>query len=159
MKPTCLFVGRFQPFHIGHMMVVEGMVKVCGRVVIGIAGAEKGGTADDPFSAAERKEMIQRSLQAKDIIPMFDIDLIEFPDHTDDEKWTAQVMEKVGRIDKVWTGDEWTKKCFEGKIEIQTIKPVPGFSGADIRQRIKDGKDWEDKVPEDVYRYILSLKA
>ena len=138
-------------------MVVQGMTKVCGRIVIGIGSPEKNKTEENPFTLEERKEMIQKALQDVDIIPMFDVEFVELPDHTDDAKWTQQVLERVGRIDKVWTGNEWTKKCFDGKVEIQWIKEVPGFSSTDIRACIKSGKDWEDKVPEEVYRYILSL--
>ena len=153
MKPTCIFIGRFQPFHMGHLMVVKGMTKLCGRILIGIGSSEK------PFTAQDRKEMIQRALQAEDIIPMFDVEFVELPDHDDDAEWTKHVLERVGRVDKIWTGNEWTKKCFEGKIEIQWIKEVPGFSSTDIRALIKKDGDWEDKVPEEVYRYILSTRT
>jgi len=157
MKPICLFIGRFQPFHNGHLMVIQGMTKVCSRVIIGLGSPEKNKNEENPFTIEERKEMIQRALQDEDIIPMFDVEFVELPDHEDDEKWTQAVLERVGRVDKVWTGNEWTKKCFDGKVEIQWIKEVPGFSSTDIRALIKAGKDWEDKVPQEVYRYILSI--
>jgi len=154
MKPTGLFLGRFQPFHIGHLMVVQGMTKMCGRIVIGIGSAEQKKTDENPFSAAERKEMIQRALQDVDIIPMFDVEFVELPDCPADEAWTNMVLERVGSIDKVWTGNEHTKKCFEGKIEVQWIKEVPGFSGTEIRQLMKKGGYWEEKVPEEIASFI-----
>lgn len=140
-------------------MVIQGMTKVCGRILIGIGSSEKSGTDENPFSAQDRKDMIQRALQAVDIIPMFDVEFVELPDHDDDAKWTEHVLERCGRVDKIWTGNEWTKKCFEGKAEIQWIKEVPGFSSTKIRELIKQDKDWEDLVPEDVYRYILSMRV
>ena len=121
-KPTALFIGSFQPYHMGHHMVIQGMTKLAGKIVIGIGSSKKSGDADHPFTAQERKEMIQAALQAEDIIPMFDVHLVELPDHEDDERWAQQVLEAVGPVDKLWTGDEWTKKCFEGKVEIQEIK-------------------------------------
>ncbi|MBI2475359.1 adenylyltransferase/cytidyltransferase family protein [Candidatus Uhrbacteria bacterium] len=159
MKPTCLFIGRFQPFHNGHLMVIKGMTKVCGKILIGIGSSEKSGSEENPFTASDRKEMIQRALQAEDIIPMFDVEFVELPDHEDDAKWTEHVLERVGRVDKIWTGNEWTKKCFEGKVEVQWIKEVPGFSSTDIRALIKKDGDWEEKVPEEVYRYILAMRT
>lgn len=154
MKPTCLFLGRFQPFHIGHLMVVQGMTKLCGRIVIGIGSADKKSTDENPFSAEERKEMIQRALQAVDIIPMFDVEFVELPDHAEDSTWTNMVLERVGHIDKVWTGNETTKKCFEGRVEIQWIKEVPGFNGTEIRELMKKGGYWEEKVPDEVASFI-----
>jgi nicotinamide-nucleotide adenylyltransferase len=159
-KPTCLFIGRFQPYHIGHHMVIQGMTKLCKKVVIGIGSSDKAHTAENPFTVAERKEMIQQALQDEDIIPMFDIEFVEVPDHQDDAHWTQQVLEKVGQIDMVWTGNEQTKKCFEGKVEIKDIKEVPGINSTDIRKMIKAGdKNWKTKVPGAVVLAIQELGA
>ena len=149
-KPTCLFIGRFQPYHIGHHLVVQGMTKLCGKVIIGIGSSDKSRTKDDPYSAQERKEMIQRALQLENIIPVFDVNFVELPDHPDDATWTAQVLGKVGAVDQVWTGDAWTKKCFEGKVPVKDIKEVPGISGKEIRKMVKEGGDWQEKVPAEI---------
>lgn len=157
-KPTCLFVGRFQPYHIGHHMVIKGMTKLCKKIVIGIGSSDKSKTAENPFSAAERKEMIQQALQDEDIIPMFDVEFVDLPDESDDAQWTQHVLEKVGHIDTIWTGDNATKKCFEGKLEIKEIKEVPGISSTAIRQMIKSGDlDWKTKVPGAVVYAIQEL--
>jgi len=66
---SCLFVGRFQPFHNGHLMVIKGMVKVCEKVVIGVGSSQESMTPENPFTATERREMIQRALQGVDLIP------------------------------------------------------------------------------------------
>ncbi len=158
MKPTCLFIGRFQPFHIGHLMVIQGMIKVCSRIVIGIGSSDKQGTPENPFSVNDRKEMIQRALQEENIIPMFDVEFIELPDHAEDEVWTHMVFDTCGQIDKIWTGNEQTKICFEGKVEIQWIKEVPGFNGTEIRTLMKKGGYWEEKVPDVVASYIKQQK-
>ncbi|PJE76666.1 hypothetical protein COV05_03235 [Candidatus Uhrbacteria bacterium CG10_big_fil_rev_8_21_14_0_10_48_16] len=157
-KPTCLFIGRFQPYHIGHQMVIQGMVKLCKKVVIGIGSSEKSGTAENPYTTAERKEMIQQALQDQDIIPLFDVVFVDLPDHDDDAQWTEHVLEKVGHVDMVWTGNEWTKKCFEGKLEIKDIKEVPGISSTAIREMIKSkDMDWKTKVPGSVVKSIQDL--
>lgn len=157
-KPTCLFVGRFQPYHIGHHMVVKGMTKLCKKIVIGIGSSDKSGTAENPFSAAERKEMIQQALQDEDIIPMFDVEFVDLPDEIDDAQWTQHVLEKVGNIDTVWTGNDHTKKCFEGKLEIKEIKEVPGINSTAIRQMIKSRDfDWKTKVPGAIVYAIQEL--
>ena len=158
-KPTALFIGRFQPYHNGHHLVVQGMTKLAGRIIIGIGSSDKSGTMENPFTAQERKEMIQRALQADDIIPMFDINFVELPDVGDDQKWADQVLELVGKVDKVWTGNEHTKKCFEGRIEIQNIKEVPGIESTQIRDLMKKGGDWEDKVPTEIARAIKEIEG
>lgn len=154
-KPTCLFIGRFQPYHIGHHLVIQGMTKLCKKVVIAIGSADKSGTAENPYTAQERKEMIQQALQDENIIPMFDVEFVELPDQDNDAQWTSHTLEKVGRVDTVWTGNENTKDCFEGKLPIKDIKEVPGISSTTIRQMIRDGnKDWKTKVPAAVVKAV-----
>lgn len=149
-KPTGLFIGRFQPYHIGHDLVVKGMTKLCGKIIIGIGSSDKSNTADNPYTAQERREMIQRALQLDNIIPLFDVHFVDLPDCGDDAVWTAQVLEKVGAVDQVWTGDEWVKRCFEGKVPIKDIKEVPGISATEIRAMVKAGGDWQERVPAEI---------
>ncbi len=157
---SCLFVGRFQPFHNGHLMVIKGMTKVCGKVVIAIGSPVEGRTEENPFSVSERKEMIQRALQAENIIPNFDITIIEVPDMDSDAEWAKKCLELSEEIHQVWTGNEWTKKCFvDAGIEIKDIKPIPGISGTEIRSRMKSGGDWKALVPDDVVSYLVEINA
>lgn len=94
--------------------------------------------------------MIQRTLQLDNIIPIFDVNFVDLPDCGDDAAWAAQVLEKVGTVDQVWTGDEWVKRCFEGKVSIKDIKEVPGISATEIRAMVKTGGDWQEKVPAEI---------
>lgn len=154
-KPTALFIGRFQPFHIGHLLVIEGMTKVSGKIIIALITPNSIGSQESPYTAQERKEMMQRALQAKDLIPMFDINFIEVPAQKGDgAAWADEVLEIVGPVDKLWSGNEETKQCFEGKVEIQNIKEVPGLTGEKIRALIKQGGDWQEKVPAEVFSFI-----
>lgn len=156
-KPTALFIGRFQPFHNGHLLVIEGMTKLCGKIWIGIGSSQKHHEKENPFTAAERREMMQRALQDKNLIPMFDINFIELPDEMDDVAWRNTVLEKTGAVDVVWTGNEWTAKCFDGVVPVKLIKEVPGISSTDIRAMMIAGDDWKKKVPEDVALYISEI--
>lgn len=158
-KKNCLFVGRFQPFHNGHLMVVSGMAKVCNKVVIAIGSANAEQSFKNPFTVEQRREMIQRALQAQDLIPKYDISFIEVDDKEADNEWTDNVLELAGDdITQVWTGDEWTKKCFADKrIEVKEIKEVPGISATAVRQMMIEGGDWHLKVPPEVVDYIESI--
>ena len=154
-----LFIGRFQPFHIGHFLVLQGMVKVCKKVIVVIGSSQEKGTEKNPFSLEERKDMMQRALQAEDIIPVYDVEFVAIPDVEGDDQWVENILEKTGEVDKVWTGKESTKECFEKKgIAVQDIKEVPGISGTEIRKRIKEGGDWKSMVPNEVVKYLGELK-
>ncbi|MBU0645869.1 adenylyltransferase/cytidyltransferase family protein [Patescibacteria group bacterium] len=158
-KKKCLFVGRFQPFHNGHLMVVSGMAKVCNQVIIAIGSANAEKSLKNPFTVEQRREMIQRALQSQDLIPKYDISFIEVDDKESDYDWTNQVLELAGDdVAQVWTGDEWTKKCFQEKeIEVKDIKEVPGISATQVRQLMIEDGDWHLKVPPEVADYLDTI--
>lgn len=141
-------------------MVIKGMTKVCGKIVVAIGSPDAPRSAENPFSLPERREMIQRALQAEDIIPNFDVSIVEVPDLGDDEAWAKKCLELSEEIHQVWTGNEWTKTCFE-KVgtEVKDIKEVPGISATEVRRRIKEGEDWRALVPSDVASYLAELNV
>ena len=138
-------------------MVIKGMTKVCGRIVVAVGSTDKHGTADNPFTAEERRDMIQAALQDADIIPNFDVDFVEVPDTADDAAWTQKCLELAGEVHVVWSGNEHVLKCFKdaGK-EVKQIKPVPGISATEVRARMKAGGDWRALVPAAVAEKISS---
>ncbi len=155
----CLFIGRFQPFHNGHLSVLKGMVKVCGKVVVGIGSSTDGSTSDNPFTVQERREMIQRALQDVNIIPAYDVELVDMPDETDDETWARRCVELAGGdVGTVWTGNAWTKKCFAAVgVAIQDIKEIPGISATEIRRRMLADESLNELVPEAVVDFIKEI--
>lgn len=148
---TSLFIGRFQPFHTGHLLVLQGMVKICDRVVIAIGSAEKSGEPENPYTAEQRKEFIQAALQDEDIIPKYDVIFIEVNDMDSDADWAKEVLKAAGHVDTLWSGNPDTIRCFDGMgIKIQEIKEVPGISGTEIRERMKNKGNWKSLVPKAV---------
>src|SRR3989338_4597048 len=49
-----LFIGRFQPFHLGHLSDVKLALKDFDEVIIAIGSSQESGTSDNPFSDDER---------------------------------------------------------------------------------------------------------
>ncbi len=137
------------------------MAKTCDKVIIVLGSCQESGTEKNPFTPEERKDMIQHALQDEDIIPKFDVEMREVDDMEDDKAWTEKVIEECGDIDLVWTGDEWTKKCFEDKgIQVKDIVEVPGISATEVRKRIKESDEtWKELVPEEVARYLVQING
>ena len=59
---NALIIGRFQPFHNGHLMVLKAMASKYSPVVA-IGSAQLSHTADNPFTAGERYEMILSAVE------------------------------------------------------------------------------------------------
>ena len=142
-----IFPGHFQPFHNGHLMVVQGMMKVSENVIIVICDG-KGGGGEKFFTVDQRREMISAALLSADIM---DATIVVVKDDESDEAWAHHVLDAAGNPadPTVWSGNEHVRKIFEAKgVATKKIVPVPGIDGAEIRKMIKEGNTvWRSKVP------------
>ncbi|HLN89981.1 MAG TPA: adenylyltransferase/cytidyltransferase family protein, partial [Candidatus Binatia bacterium] len=49
-----LYVGRFQPFHLGHLDAIKYVLKEVDELVIVIGSAQYSHNSNNPFTAGER---------------------------------------------------------------------------------------------------------
>ena len=160
-----LLIGRFQPFHLGHLdAVMFGLARV-DELSICIGSSNKNNEKRNPFSAAERREMILSSIDPSigelgedtNRIKIFNI-----PDVDNHEKWTFEIDQIVPKYDIVFTNDEFTKTLFE-KHQINVIqvrlKDRENFSGTNIRQLILDDENWQDFVPHGTRKVLDRINA
>ena len=61
-KRVGLFVGRFQPFHNGHLAAVKHALKNVDYLYIVVGSAQRSHERDNPFTAGERIMMIKAAL-------------------------------------------------------------------------------------------------
>ena len=56
----CIVLGRFQPFHLGHALLVESAIELAkgDEVVVAIGSAQAGWEANNPWTADERAAMV-----------------------------------------------------------------------------------------------------
>ena len=154
-----LLIGRFQPFHLGHLdAVLFGLSRV-ENLFICIGSSNKSNERKNPFSAEERREMIVTSIEPSiaDRIKIFDV-----PDVGDHEKWTFEIDKTVPKYDIVFTNDEFTRTLFE-KREISVISVVlkdrEKFSGTGIRNLITYDRNWRDLVPQGTRNVLDNINA
>jgi nicotinamide-nucleotide adenylyltransferase len=155
---TALFVGRFQPFHKGHLLAVKGILKTNERVVILIGSAHEHDTSENPFTVEERIEMIRLSLQSEGIR---NFEITSLKDFNDDELWTTAIMKAID-FDAVYSCNPWTLRCFRKVKKVvrrHRLYHPRKYSGTEIRKRIRHGKDWKELVPPAVYDFIRSTSG
>ena len=154
-----LLIGRFQPFHSGHLDAVLFALSRVENLWIGIGSSNKHNEKRNPFTADERREMIVSSIKPSiiDRTSIFNI-----PDVDDHEKWTFEIDQIVPKYDIVFTNDEFTKTLFE-KHQINVIqvmlKDRENFSGTNIRQLILDDENWQDFVPHGTRKVLDRINA
>ena len=154
-----LLIGRFQPFHLGHLDAVLFGLSRAENLFIGIGSSNKSNEKKNPFSAEERTEMIISSIESSMIerLKIFGI-----PDVDNHEKWTFEIDQIVPKYDVVFTNDEFTKTLFEKrKIDVipVVLKDREKFSGTNIRQLIAGDKNWQDLVPRGTRNVLEKINA
>ncbi len=161
---TALFIGRFQPFHLGHLSVVEQALQENDHLIIGIGSSQYSKKEDNPFTAEEREEMIHAALDEAGI-PRNHYTLILIPDIHDDARWVDHVVSLVPPFKKIYTGSPIVEKLFKnhkkekgGGIEIIPVKFLLNISATAIREKMKRGEEWSKDVPIAVERQIKAIR-
>lgn len=112
-----VFIGRFQPFHDGHLAVVRrGLVQATHLLVL-IGSAKQPRSLRNPFTAAERSEMIAGCLQPAVRNRMTLAALADVPG--DDAAWTREVRQAVS---------ECVRRRFPGRAEADLRIGLVGHS-------------------------------
>src|SRR3989344_8445511 len=156
---TALYVGRFQPFHNGHLKVIKEILKSHSNIIIGIGSSQEKSTKENPFSVAERIKMTKLVLEEAGL-DLKTFTFIKIPDAFNDVKWVESVLKLAGNFDVAYTNNDWAKYCFQFKgIKTHGTPYFPPYKGELIRKKIAKGKPWDDFVPKAVYDYILKIKG
>ncbi|MEK6982514.1 MAG: nicotinamide-nucleotide adenylyltransferase [Candidatus Micrarchaeota archaeon] len=166
-----LFIGRFQPFHNGHLNVIKTLLENHKEVVVVIGSAQEENTAENPFSAAVRLEMIKSCFSKSDLARLV---IIQINDIKDNHKWVEHVLKHTPKFDiprsgvpisshnrsndyVVYSNNELVRELFlkEGFIVQATrIFDREVHAGEEIRKLILSNGNWERFVPESVEKII-----
>lgn len=154
-----LLIGRFQPFHLGHLAAVKFALSNVESLSIGIGSSNKSNEKRNPFTADERKEMILSSLDKTDLER---VQIYYIPDVNDHAKWTHHVDSIVPSYDVVFSNDDFTQDLYR-KRQIRVVavplKQRENLSGTDIREKIASNQRWDDLVPEGTKKILLRINA
>lgn len=154
-----LFIGRFQPFHKGHLKIIQGISKKYDEIIIGLGSSQYSNEIDNPFSEEERRKMIVNSL---DEIGLKKYRIISIPDIHNPPIWVSHVLSIVSDFDVVISNNLLTKKLFTERgyrVFNTPFYEKDKFSGRRIRKNMINGKQWEDLVPPSVVRIVNDIKG
>lgn len=96
MSHTGIFIGRFQPFHQGHLFIIEQALGQCEQLLLMVGSANRARSAKNPFTAEERIKLIQKNLSAWDPEKAKKVTCIATDDYPYDEPgWIAAIKAAV----------------------------------------------------------------
>jgi nicotinamide-nucleotide adenylyltransferase len=153
-----IYLGRFQPYHLGHHEVLKKIVNEVDEIIVGIGSAQKSHEIDNPFTAGERVLMVSSALMEFDIrhyvIPIEDIQR--------NSLWVSHVKSMVPPFDIAYTNNPLVIELLrEARIE---VKQSPlfmrnSYSGTEIRRRMLKDEKWEHFVPQNVVEIIKEING
>jgi len=156
---TGLLIGRYQPFHRGHLEVVKKILEERDMLILGIGSSQCSHTKENPFTGGERLSMIEGAL-ADEKIPLHRYMLIPIPDINNNALWVAHVKAFCPSFDVVYTRNPLSKRLFEEAgvhVKEQPLFDRHKYSGTLIREEMINGGGWEALVPKGVTRVIKKI--
>ena len=154
-----LYIGRFQPFHLGHLGAIKDILKEVDELVIVIGSAQYSHRLNNPFTAGERMVMIRRALEEARlaykrfwVVPVPDVHLHML--------WVSAVEGYTPHFDVVYSNEPLTRRLFiEAGYEVKAIRfhKRKLYSSTEIRKRMLEDKSWEELVPKSVAAFIKEV--
>lgn len=157
---NALFIGRFQPFHLGHLSVIKKAIEENDRLFIGIGSSEANFLAANPFTCGERFQMIEAALdEAK--IPREKYEIVTIRNIDNYALWVRHLELYIPPFERVYTGSDAVKYLFEEHNrnsktahEIISINKELKISGTAVREMMLKGGKWDMLVPPSVVALI-----
>ena len=107
-----LLIGRFQPFHLGHLEALRFALSKVDNLWLGIGSSNKPREKENPFSVDERKEMILSSIDEnmKNQISVYPI-----PDLDNHMRWIEKIDTIVPKFDIIFSNDKLTRHLYSNR--------------------------------------------
>ena len=156
-----LMMGRFQPFHKGHLELVKQILEQCDEAIIAITSAQFNYLEKDPFTAGERIEMIHNSIKESEI----DLNrcfVVSIENQFNIATWASYLKSALPHFDKVYSGNDYVSMLLADS-GITVVKPEfldrEQFNATKIRSMIISDENWKESVPNTVYEFLTKIDA
>ncbi|HVP26688.1 MAG TPA: nicotinamide-nucleotide adenylyltransferase [Candidatus Bathyarchaeia archaeon] len=154
-----LYVGRFQPFHLGHLSVVKKILEEVDEAVIVIGSAQYSHELANPFTAGERLVMVRRALEEAKI----DGDrvwIVPVPDVRLHMMWVSALEGYTPKFQVVFSNEPLTHRLFmEAGYKVKKVEFYDRkvYSSTQIREKMIRDESWEKLIPKSVAAFIKEI--
>ena len=139
-----LYVGRFQPIHIGHESVIRKMLDECEQIIIVIGSAQESGTERNPFTFEQRADFITNVFY-REVIKgrLFIVPIYDRYKPANDASWGDYVVEHIWNYmhrvpDVIYEGEEEERTSWYDNLDVDIVK-VPRSEIPVSASMIRDG--------------------
>ncbi len=92
---VAVVIGRFQPFHHGHMALIKAALAAAPRVIVVLGSSFHARSTKNPFTWQERTAMIANALPPEE---QARISTVAVRDYYEDKRWARAVRTKVEHL-------------------------------------------------------------
>lgn len=155
-----LYIGRFQPFHLGHLDAIRQILTYESHIIIAIGSAQESNTELNPLSLELRKKIIRKSLKEGQI-QKEKYTILPLNDINNSAKWCDYVDETLPSYGTVYTGSPATKELYEkqNKHPVILLTMNLPITSTEIRRRMQSGENWKNLVPYACYFQLQKKKS
>lgn len=174
VKYDCIAItGRFQPFHLDHMDLVQRGLSLATDVIIGITNpdrrswksvstnAHRHRASANPFTYLERVRIIDAALQAARV-PSARYNFVPFP--LDDSRvWSDYVPYSTPQLVRAYSDWEHDKaqtlQSAGYKVELIEGDPDQKISASQVRAAMAAGESWQQWLPQGAVQVLSGLSG
>jgi nicotinamide-nucleotide adenylyltransferase len=154
-----LYVGRFQPFHLGHLSAIKEVLKEVEELVIVIGSAQYSHNSSNPFTAGERLVMVRQALKEAGI-DYSRLWVVPVPDVHLHMLWVSALEGYTPHFDVVYSNEPLTRRLFmEAGYKVKSIRFFERklYASTIVRERMLKDESWETLVPKSVADFIMEI--
>ena len=156
-------MGRFQPFHLGHLNLVKQILQQSDEVIIAITSSQFNYLEKDPFTAGERIEMIRDSIHEDPSLDLTQCYVLSIENQFNVATWPSYLKSALPHFDRVYSGNDYVSMLLSD-FGISVVKPDfldrNQYNATTIRSKIiSDDNDWKNFVPNAVWKFLTKINA
>ena len=154
-----LYVGRFQPFHLGHLGAIKEVLNQVDELVIIIGSAQYSHNMNNPFTAGERLVMVRHALQEAGV-DLSRVWIVPVPDVHLHMLWVAAVEGYTPKFNVLYSNEPLTRRLFmEGGYTVENISLFDRqtYSSTYVREKMLKDESWTTLVPKAVADFIKKI--
>lgn len=159
---SAAFVGRFQPFHLGHMEFIHQILSENSEVILIIGSSQANFTPHNPFTTGERIKMIKDSLVESKTV-MEKVTITHVMDDQNNYRWFSNLKSFAPPFNVLYTGNVFIRLLLENEpILLREPKFIRKklYNGSNIRRLLAaNDPEWKNLVPKAVEKIILKLNG
>ena len=152
-----LYVGRFQPFHKGHLEAVKYILGQVKELILVVGSSQYSHSSNNPFTAGERIYMVRLALKEAQIDLATHI-IVPVPDVTSHSTWFSNLNSYVPHFEILYSNEPLTRclaKEAGCKVEYIPLVRRDIYWATEVRKRMISGDNWKELVPKSVADFII----